>query len=435
MQVSVENTSALERRLTVSVPSTDVDAQVEAKLLQTAKTVRIDGFRPGKVPMKIVRKRYEGAVRQDVLGQAIEQAFYQAVAQENLRPVGQPNIEPVNMESGKDLEFVATFEVFPEVELADLSSVEVEQAESKVAAADVKKMIENLREQKKEWRESARAAVKDGDRVTINFVGKIDGEAFEGGAADDQTLVIGSGSMIPGFEEGIVGMKKGEERDIDVTFPEEYHAENLKGKAAVFTITLNKLERGELPKVDEEFVKTFGVEDGDLEKFKEELKVNMQRELDQAITNRNKKAAFDALLNANEVEVPAAAIDSEVHSLQHQAAERFGKGQIDPHTLPREPFEEEATRRVKLGVLVGEFARQNELKADADRVRAAVDRIASAYEDGSQVVEYYYGNDEALRQVETMVLEEMTAESICKQAKVTQTKLSYEEAVSGQAQA
>lgn len=435
MQVSVENTSALERRLTVSVPSTDVDAQVEAKLLQTAKTVRIDGFRPGKVPMKIVRKRYEGAVRQDVLGQAIEQAFYQAVAQENLRPVGQPNIEPVNMESGKDLEFVATFEVFPEVELADLSSVEVEQAESKVAAADVKKMIENLREQKKEWRESARAAVKDGDRVTINFVGKIDGEAFEGGAADDQSLVIGSGSMIPGFEEGIVGMKKGEERDIDVTFPEEYHAENLKGKAAVFTITLNKLERGELPKVDEEFVKTFGVEDGDLEKFKEELKVNMQRELDQAITNRNKKAAFDALLNANEVEVPAAAIDSEVHSLQHQAAERFGKGQIDPHTLPREPFEEEATRRVKLGVLVGEFARQNELKADADRVRAAVDRIASAYEDGSQVVEYYYGNDEALRQVETMVLEEMTAESICKQAKVTQTKLSYEEAVSGQAQA
>ena len=435
MQVSVENTSALERRLTVSVPSTDVDAQVEAKLLQTAKTVRIDGFRPGKVPMKIVRKRYESAVRQDVLGQAIEQAFYQAVAQENLRPVGQPNIEPVNMESGKDLEFVATFEVFPEVELADLSSVEVEQAESKVAAADVKKMIENLREQKKEWRESARAAVKDGDRVTINFVGKIDGEAFEGGAADDQTLVIGSGSMIPGFEEGIVGMKKGEERDIDVTFPEEYHAENLKGKAAVFTITLNKLERGELPKVDEEFVKTFGVEDGDLEKFKEELKVNMQRELDQAITNRNKKAAFDALLNANEVEVPAAAIDSEVHSLQHQAAERFGKGQIDPHTLPREPFEEEATRRVKLGVLVGEFARQNELKADADRVRAAVDRIASAYEDGSQVVEYYYGNDEALRQVETMVLEEMTAESICKQAKVTQTKLSYEEAVSGQAQA
>lgn len=435
MQVSVENTSALERRLTVSVPSTDVDAQVEAKLLQTAKTVRIDGFRPGKVPMKIVRKRYEGAVRQDVLGQAIEQAFYQAVAQENLRPVGQPNIEPVNMESGKDLEFVATFEVFPEVELADLSSVEVEQAESKVAAADVKKMIENLREQKKEWRESARAAVKDGDRVTINFVGKIDGEAFEGGAADDQSLVIGSGSMIPGFEEGIVGMKKGEERDIDVTFPEEYHAENLKGKAAVFTITLNKLERGELPKVDEEFVKTFGVEDGDLEKFKEELKVNMQRELDQAITNRNKKAAFDALLNANEVEVPAAAIDSEVHSLQHQAAERFGKGQIDPHTLPREPFEEEATRRVKLGVLVGEFARQNELKADADRVRAAVDRIASAYEDGSQVVEYYYSNDEALRQVETMVLEEMTAESICKQAKVTQTKLSYEEAVSGQAQA
>ena len=435
MQVSVENTSALERRLTVSVPSTDVDAQVEAKLLQTAKTVRIDGFRPGKVPMKIVRKRYAGAVRQEVLGQAIEQAFYQAVSQENLRPVGQPNIEPGNMESGKDLEFVATFEVFPEVELADLSAVEVEQAESKVAAADVKKMIENLREQKKEWRESARAAAKDGDRVTINFLGKVDGEAFEGGAAEDQALVLGSGQMIPGFEDGIVGMKKGEERDIGVTFPEDYHAENLKGKAAVFTITMTKLERGELPKVDEEFVKTFGVEDGDLEKFKEELKVNMQRELDQAITNRNKKAAFDALLDSNDVEVPAAAVDSEVHSLQHQAAERFGQGQIDPHTLPREPFEEEAKRRVKLGVLVGEFARQNELKADADRVRAAVDRIASAYEDGSQVVEYYYGNDEALRQVETMVLEEMTAESICKQAKVTQTKLSYEEAVSGQAQA
>ena len=271
MQVSVENTSALERRLTVSVPSTDVDAQVEAKLQQTAKTVRIDGFRPGKVPMKIVRKRYEGAVRQDVLGQAIEQAFYQAVAQENLRPVGQPNIEPVNMEAGKDLEFVATFEVFPEVELADLSGVEVEQAESKVMAADVKKMIENLREQKKEWKESPRAAVKEGDRVTIDFLGKVDGEAFDGGAAEGQTLEIGSGQMIPGFEDGIVGMKKGEEKDIDVTFPEEYHAENLKGKAAVFTITLHKVERGSLPKVDEDFVKSFGVEDGDLDKFKDDL--------------------------------------------------------------------------------------------------------------------------------------------------------------------
>ena len=435
MQVSVENTSALERRLTVSVPSTDVDAQVEAKLQQTAKTVRIDGFRPGKVPMKIVRKRYEGAVRQDVLGQAIEQAFYQAVAQENLRPVGQPNIEPVNMEAGKDLEFVATFEVFPEVELADLSGVEVEQAESKVMAADVKKMIENLREQKKEWKESPRAAVKEGDRVTIDFLGKVDGEAFDGGAAEGQTLEIGSGQMIPGFEDGIVGMKKGEEKDIDVIFPEEYHAENLKGKAAVFTITLHKVERGSLPKVDEDFVKSFGVEDGDLDKFKEELKLNMQRELDQAITNRNKKAAFDALLEANEIDVPAAAIDGEIAQLQQQAAQRFGQGQIDASQLPREPFEEEAGRRVKLGVLVGEFARQNELKADADRVRAAVDRIASAYEDGSQVVEYYYGNEDALRQVETMVLEEMTAETICKQAKVSQSKLSYEEAVSGQAQA
>ena len=302
-------------------------------------------------------------------------------------------------------------------------------------AADVKKMIENLREQKKEWKESPRAAVKEGDRVTIDFLGKVDGEAFDGGAAEGQTLEIGSGQMIPGFEDGIVGMKKGEEKDIDVTFPEEYHAENLKGKAAVFTITLHKVERGSLPKVDEDFVKSFGVEDGDLDKFKEELKVNMQRELDQAITNRNKKAAFDALLEANEIDVPAAAIDGEIAQLQQQAAQRFGQGQIDASQLPREPFEEEAGRRVKLGVLVGEFARQNELKADADRVRAAVDRIASAYEDGSQVVEYYYGNEDALRQVETMVLEEMTAETICKQAKVSQSKLSYEEAVSGQAQA
>ena len=248
-------------------------------------------------------------------------------------------------------------------------------------------------------------------------------------------MEIGAGQMIPGFEDGIVGMKKGEEKDIDVALPEDYHAENLKGKAAVFTITLQKLERGTLPKADEDFVKSFGVEDGDLEKFKDELKVNMQRELDQAVTNRNKKAAFDALLDANEVDVPAAAVDSEIVSLQQQAAQRFGQGQIDPSTLPREPFEEEANRRVKLGVLVGEYARQNELKADADRVRAAVERIASAYEDGAQVIEYYYGNEEALRQVETIVLEEMTAESICKQAKVTQTKLSYEEAVSGQAQA
>ena len=434
MQVNVENTSALERRLTITVPAADVDTQVEAKLVETSKRARIDGFRPGKVPMKVIRKRFGASVRQEVMGEVIERGFYEAITKENLRPVGQPTIEPVDMPEGGDLSFVAVIEVFPEVELADLSSVEIEQAESTVGAKDVNGMIENLRNQKKEWRESARAAVKAGDRVTIDFAGSLDGELFEGGSAEGQTLEIGSGQMIPGFEDGIIGMKKGEEKDIDVTFPEDYQAENLKGKAAVFKITLHKLERADLPKVDEDFVKSFGVEDGDLEKFKEELQVNMQRELDQAITNRNKKAAFDALLSANEIEVPKASIASEIHSLKHQAAERFGKGQIDPHTLPDAPFEEEANRRVKLGVLVGEWARQNELKADADRVKAAVDRIASAYEDGSEVVEYYYGNEEALRQVETMVLEEMTAEGICNQAKVTQTKLSYEEAVSGQAQ-
>jgi trigger factor len=288
-------------------------------------------------------------------------------------------------------------------------------------------MIATLREQRKSWKESARAAAKQGDRVTIDFEGFIDGEAFEGGKGDSHALVLGSGSMIPGFEDGIVGMKRGESKEIEVTFPEDYHAENLKGKSAVFKIDMSKLERGELPTVDEEFIKAFGVESGDEKEFKAELKEQMERELSLTLKNMNKTNVFDVLLDKNaDAPVPNAAIQSEIQALKQQAVERFGGGQqFDPNQLPDELFKEQAERRVRLGILLGATVKKLELQADADRVRALIDEMAAAYDDPEQVVNFYYSNDDNLKQVEALAVEEQVAEVLLESAKVKTIDMSY----------
>ncbi|NCX49974.1 MAG: trigger factor, partial [Gammaproteobacteria bacterium] len=383
MQVVLESPSALERQFTITIPTGDVETEFEAKLAETAKRVRIDGFRPGKVPASVVRQRYGQAIRQEIVSDLMEKSLGQALSEHDVKPIGQPKIDDVKFEEGSDFSFKATFEVFPELDPALIDGDEIEQTNCKVGAADIKEMIATLREQRKSWKESARAASKEGDRVTINFEGFIDGEAFEGGKGEDHALVLGSGSMIPGFEDGIVGMKKGDAKDIEVTFPEDYHAENLKGKAATFKIEVTKLERGELPAVDEEFIKAFGVESGDEKDFKAELKEQMERELSLTLKNMNKTKVFDILLEKNgEAPVPEAAIKSEIHALKHQAVERFGGGQqFDPHQLPDELFTEQAERRVRLGILLGATVKKLELQADTDRVRALIDEMAAAYDD------------------------------------------------------
>ena len=427
MQVVLESPSALERQFTITIPTGDVETEFEAKLAETAKRVRIDGFRPGKVPAKVVRQRYGQAIRQEIVSDLMEKSLGEALSEHEVKPIGQPKIDDVKFEEGSDFSFKATFEVFPELDPILVDGDEIEQTTCKVGAADIKEMIATLREQRKSWKESARAASKEGDRVTINFEGFVDGEAFDGGKGEDQALVLGSGAMIPGFEDGIVGMKKGDSRDIEVTFPEDYQAEELKGKAATFKIEVTKLERGELPTVDEAFIQSFGVESGDEKDFKAELKEQMQRELSLTLKNMNKTKVFDVLLEKNaDTPVPESAIKSEIHTLKHQAVERFGGGQqFDPHQLPDELFTEQAERRVRLGILLGATVKKLGLAADPDRVRALIDEMAAAYDDAEQVVNFYYSNDENLKQVEALAVEEQVAEKLLESAKAKTIDMSY----------
>ncbi len=427
MQVVLESPSALERQFTITIPTGDVETEFEAKLAETAKRVRIDGFRPGKVPAKVVRQRYGQAIRQEIVSDLMEKSLGEALSEHDVKPIGQPKIDDVKFEEGSDFSFKATFEVFPELDPILVDGDEIEQTTCKVGAADIKEMIATLREQRKSWKESARAASKEGDRVTINFEGFVDGEAFDGGKGEDHALVLGSGAMIPGFEDGIVGMKKGDSRDIEVTFPEDYQSEELKGKAATFKIEVTKLERGELPTVDEAFIQSFGVESGDEKDFKAELKEQMQRELSLTLKNMNKTKVFDVLLEKNaDTPVPESAIKSEIHTLKHQAVERFGGGQqFDPHQLPDELFAEQAERRVRLGILLGATVKKLGLAADPDRVRALIDEMAAAYDDAEQVVNFYYSNDENLKQVEALAVEEQVAEKLLESAKAKTIDMSY----------
>lgn len=427
MQVVLESPSALERRFTITIPTGDVETEFEAKLAETAKSVRINGFRPGKVPASVVRQRYGQAIRQEIASDLMEKSLGRALSDHDVNPIGQPTIDDVSFEEGADFSFKATFEVFPELDPALIDGDEIEQTQCKIGTSDIKEMIATLREQRKSWKESARAAAKLGDRVTIDFEGFIDGEAFEGGKGDSHALVLGSGSMIPGFEDGIVGMKKGESKDIEVTFPEDYHAENLKGKPAVFKIDISKLERGELPTVDEEFIKAFGVESGDDKEFKVELKEQMERELSLTLKNTNKTNVFNVLLDKNaDAPVPTAAVQSEIQVLKQQAAERFGGGQkFDPNQLPDELFKEQAERRVRLGILLGATVKKLELLADTDRVRALIDEMAAAYDDPEQVVNFYYSNEDNLKQVEALAVEEQVAEVLLESAKVKTINMSY----------
>lgn len=427
MQVVLESPSALERQFTITIPTGDVEIEFEAKLAEAAKRVRIDGFRPGKVPAKVVRQRYGQAIRQEIVSDLMEKSLGEVLSEHDVKPIGQPKIDDVKFEEGSDFSFKATFEVFPELDPTLVDGDEIEQTTCKVVATDIKEMVATLREQRKTWKESARAASKEGDRVTINFEGFIDGKAFEGGKGEDQTLVLGSGAMIPGFEDGIAGMKRGNSRDIEVTFPEDYQAEELKGKVATFRIKVTKLERGELPKVDEEFIKSFGVESGDEKDFKAELKEQMQRELSLTLKSMNKAKVFNVLLEKNaDTPIPESAIKSEIHTLKNQAVERFGGGQqFDSHQLPDELFTEQAERRVRLGILLGATVKKLGLAADPDRVRMLIDEMAAAYDDPEQVVNSYYSNDENLKQVEALAVEEQVAEKLLESAKAKTIDMSY----------
>lgn len=426
MQVSVETTQGLGRRVAITVPADSIEKAVSSELNSVAKKVRIDGFRKGKVPQHIIEQRYGASVRQDVLGDLMQRNFVDAIIKEKINPAGAPNYVPGEYKLGEDFNFSVEFEVYPEVELKDLENIEVEKPVVEVNEADVDTMLETLRKQQADWKETDAAAQAE-DRVTVDFSGSIDGEDFEGGKASDFVLAMGQGRMIPGFEEGLVGHKAGEEFTINVDFPEDYHAENLKGKAACFSIVLKKVEQRELPELTAEFIKRFGVADGSIEGLRAEVRKNMDRELKGAVRNRIKTQAIDGLVNANDIDVPTALIDGEVDVLRRQAAQRFGGNEKQALELPRELFEEQAKRRVVVGLLLGEVISKHELKADEDRVSALIEEMASAYEDPQEVIEFYSKNKEMMNNMRNVALEEQAVETLLSKAKVTEKATTFTE--------
>ncbi|WP_115764179.1 trigger factor [Pantoea agglomerans] len=434
MQVSVETTQGLGRRITITVAADSIESAVKKELVDVARKVRIDGFRKGKVPMNIVAQRYGASVRQDVLGELMTRNFVDAIIKEKINPAGAPNYVPGEYKEGQDFTYAVEFEVYPEVELKGLENIEVEKPVVEVTDADVDTMLDTLRKQQANWIESDAAAGPE-YRATINFNGSVDGEEFEGGKASDFVLAMGQGRMIPGFEEGVVGHKAGETFTIDVKFPDDYHAENLKGKDAKFEIVLKKVETRELPELTEEFIKRFGVEDGSVAGLRTEVRKNMDRELKGAIRNRIKTQAIDGLVEANEIDVPAALVDSEIDVLRRQAAQRFGGNEQQALELPRELFEEQAKRRVVVGLLLGEVIRTHELKADEARVSTMIEEMASAYEDPQEVIEFYSKNNELMNNMRNVALEEQAVEAVLAKAKVTEKETNFQDLMNQTAQA
>ncbi|MEL0637234.1 MULTISPECIES: trigger factor [Marinomonas] len=435
MQVSVETTSPIERVLTITVPAARIEEKVNSEVASTAKKAQIDGFRKGKVPVSVIKKRYGQGIRMEAVEQIMRDTYMEALQQESLQPAGMPSIEPKNFAEGEDLEFTAKVEVYPEITLADPSAITVSRVTSDVTDADVDTMLETLRKQNADWAPVEREAA-DGDQVTIDFVGYLGDEAFEGGAAEGHKLVLGSNTMIPGFETGILGAKVAEERTISVTFPDDYQAENLKGKEATFKITVAEVAEQIVPELNDAFVEKFGLEEATVEALRAEVRKNMDRELNQAVKAKLKNSLFDGLLSINnEVQVPSGLVDQEVDALRKQAGQQFGGQDFDVSQLPAELFQEEATKRAKLGLLISEVIKQNDLKLDDDRVRAFLEDMAQSYQEPQQVIDYYLKNKEQLSQVQSAVLEEQVVDKLLETAQITDVTLGYEDAIKPEAQA
>jgi trigger factor len=429
MQVSIESSTGLERQLKIGVPADRIEKEVTERLQKATKTVNIAGFRKGKVPLKVVKQQYGKGVRQEVVGEVVNSSFYEAIKQEDLQPVGQPRIDDVVDAEGKDLEYVAVFEVYPEVALADISKVAIARPVTDLNDSDVETMIEVLRNQQASF-DVVEKTAEEGDQVNIDFVGTQKKVEFPGGSAEGQDLVLGSNSMIPGFEDGLVGVSAGDETVLKLKFPKDYHAEELKGKAVQFAVKVNSVAAKQMPEMDDEFFKLYGVSEGGEEKFREDVRNNMERELRNAIRNKVKNRVMDQLFELNEVELPKALVTNEITQLKKQMIQQFGGGQeFDPSMLPDDMFTAKAERRAALGVIVSEVVKVEELTPDEDRVRERVNEIASTYDQPKEVVDYYYSQQELLSSVEAVVLEDQVTELVLSKAVVTEETVSYEDAV------
>ena len=425
MQVSVETTGTLGRRMEIQVPAQRVDQAIEERLKSMSRTVRLKGFRPGKVPVKVVRQQFGQQVRQEVLGSVLQASFEEAVAEHKLNPAGGPRIEPINIEQGQDLKFRAIFEVYPDIELKGIESLEINKLVAEVQPADVDAMLESLRKQRPEFSSVERAADQN-DRVTVDFAGTIDGVAFDGGKGDNVPVVIGGGRMLKDFESGLVGVRAGDEKSINLEFPKDYQATALAGKAAVFAIKVRSVEQQKLPELNEEFCTAYGVFEGGVEQLRKEIEDNMRRELTETIRGRLKQQALDKLLAANPVEVPQTLLESAVRDMQMDMGRQMGAKDASQLPPPAQ-FIEPARRRVALGLIVNELIKSAGIQVDQARVLERIQTIASQYPNPEQVIRAYRENADALRQVNGLVLEDQVVDWLTERAKVTEQASSFKD--------
>ena len=431
MAVTVETLEKLERKITLSLPLTTIQTEVDARLKRLARTVKMDGFRPGKVPLSVVAQRYGYSVQYEVLNDKVGEAFAQAANEAQLRVAGQPRITEKEGAPEGQVTFDAEFEEFPEVKIADLSDAEVERLSAEVDEAAIEKTLDILRKQRRTFAQRAQTApAEDGDRVTVDFEGKIDGEPFQGGKAEDFQFLVGEGQMLKEFEDAVRGMKAGESKTFPLAFPEDYHGKDVAGKTADFLVTLKKIEAANLPEVNEQFAKTLGIADGTVEGLRADIKKNLEREVKFRLMARNKQAVMDALVAKAELDLPNAAIQAEIARLLEGARadlKQRGIKDADKAEIPEDIFRPQAERRVRLGLVLAELVRANALQATPEQLKAHIDELAASYEKPEDVVRWYFGDRQRLAEVEAVVVENNVTSFVLGKAKVTDKAVSFEE--------
>ncbi|HET6629877.1 MAG TPA: trigger factor [Woeseiaceae bacterium] len=425
MMVTVESTGTLERRMRVQLPAERIESEIESRLKKVGKSVKIKGFRPGKVPTKVVQQRYGGQIRQEVLSDLMQKSYSDAVQQEKLNPAAGPKIEPEAADNGRDFAYVATFEVLPEVKLKDLDKIDVVRPEVEITDEDREDMILNLRRQKATWEPVERAAA-EGDRVVVDFEGALKGEPVKGGKGSEVPVVLGQGQMLPDFEKALFGVEAGEEKDFKVKFPKDYHAEDLASKKVDFHVRVHRVEEQKLPPLDDSLAEAYGVTEGGLEQLRTDVVSNMRREADEKVAADVKDQAMKGLLETNPLEVPNSLVAQEMHTQQHEAMRRLG---IEDHDKapPAENFRQSAERNVRLGLLLRQLIEDHDLKVDAERIKRKVEDICSSYEQPEEMAAAYFGNPQVMARLEPLVLEEQAVDWLVEHGNPSARKVGFKE--------
>jgi len=431
MAVTVETLEKLERKMTLTLPVGIVESEVQSRLKKLARTIKMDGFRPGKVPMNVVSQRYGYSVHYEVMNDKVGEAFFNAANEAKLRVAGQPRISESEASPEGEMAFDAVFEVYPDVKIGDLSTAEVEKISAEVTDSAIDKTVDILRKQRRTFSQRPHdAAAQDGDRVTVDFEGKIDGEVFAGGKAEDFQFIVGDGQMLKEFEEATRGMKSGESKTFQLAFPADYHGKDVAGKTADFMVTLKKIEAAHLPEVDGALAKSLGIEDATVEGLRADIKKNLAREVKARLLARNKQAVMDALVGKAELDLPNASVQAEVNRLMEGARadlKQRGIKDADKAPMPEDIFRPQAERRVRLGLVVAELVRSNNLQATPEQVKAHIEELAASYEKPADVMRWYYSDNNRLAEVEAIVIENNVTNFVLAQAKVSDKALSFDE--------